>query len=198
MCSVGRATARRIKDMKAERDRQIAEMWLACYTEEEIAESVGVTRQTVNSMMAEPQKTATWQKLAIFSEYRDPDWRPPLYDVWKVQHKSRHDHSDCDHKANGRAYSSASEMSSTLTMRSPGSHSKKSQSRSRVSRSSRRAWLAAIALMLFLFMPVRSLSVRYDKRSPVLTSYCAISTFRLNLIVIWFPFLCSVAILSIP
>lgn len=76
--------SRRIKDMKADRDRQIAEMWLACYTEKEIAEVVGVGERTVPNVI-ESAKDDTWQKLRTFSEYGDPNWKPPLYDVWKVQ-----------------------------------------------------------------------------------------------------------------
>ena len=67
-----------MKDMKAERDRQIAELWLACYTEEEIAEKVGVDQATVNRTMEEPCKADTWQKCMIFSAYSDPSWQPPL------------------------------------------------------------------------------------------------------------------------
>jgi len=80
--------SRKTKDMKAERNRQIAEMWLACYTEEEIAERVGVSIGTVFNVIEKSSEDATWQKLKIFSEYRDPDWKPPLYDVWKVQNTS--------------------------------------------------------------------------------------------------------------
>jgi len=79
--------SRRIKDMKAERERQIAEMWLACYTEEEIAEAVGTSVQPVKDV-AKSDNSDIWQKNLIFSEYRDADWKPPLYDVWKVQSKS--------------------------------------------------------------------------------------------------------------
>jgi DNA modification methylase len=84
--TVQRWLSRKDKDLKADRDREIAEMWLACYTEEEIAERVGLTQQAISAM--ELQKSAIWQKFVIFSEYRDPDWKPPLYDVWKVQNSS--------------------------------------------------------------------------------------------------------------
>lgn len=86
--TVRRWLSRRIKDMKDERDRQIADMWLACYTEEEIAEAVGMPQQTVNDHTRELPKDDIWQKSVVFSEYRDPAWHPPLYDVWKVQDKS--------------------------------------------------------------------------------------------------------------
>ena len=54
-------------------------MWLACYTEEEIAEAVGLTQQAVSAM--EPQKSDIWQKFVIFSNYREPGWQPPIHDV---------------------------------------------------------------------------------------------------------------------
>ena len=64
------------KDLKEERDRKIAEMWLACYTEEEIAEAVGCSVQPVKDVIGEPDKSAAFQKYLILSEYREPDWSP--------------------------------------------------------------------------------------------------------------------------
>ena len=51
------------------RGNRIAEMWLACYTEQEIAEAVGLTQQAVSAM--EPQKSDIWQKFVIFSNYKE-------------------------------------------------------------------------------------------------------------------------------
>ena len=85
--TVRRWVSRRIKDMKAERDRRIADMWLACYTEEEIAAAAGISERTVPNAI-ESAKQDTWQKLRIFSDYQEPEWKPPIYDVWKVQDKS--------------------------------------------------------------------------------------------------------------
>lgn len=76
------------KDMKDERDRRIAQMWLACYTEEEIAAAVGCSLGTVSSMLEEPSELAGLQKMKVLSEYREPEWSPPIYDVWKQQDKS--------------------------------------------------------------------------------------------------------------
>jgi len=78
--------ARKAKDLKAEREEMMAAMWLACYTEEEIAAEAGLTQQAVS--VQELQKSARWQKFVIFSEYQEPEWEPPLFDVWKVQNKS--------------------------------------------------------------------------------------------------------------
>lgn len=46
-------------------------MYLACYTEEEIAEAVDVTQKTVNNQLQELEKSAEMQKFLIFSKYED-------------------------------------------------------------------------------------------------------------------------------
>jgi len=87
--TVQRWLSRKKKDLKTERDRQIAEMWLACDTHEEIAARVSLSEEAIRQFVAEKsQLLDIWRKLGIFSEYRDSDWQPPLYDVWKVQNKS--------------------------------------------------------------------------------------------------------------
>jgi DNA modification methylase len=86
--TIKRYLARTKRDNKKARDRKIAEMWLACHTEEETAKAVSVDQKTVNNLMAELGKVDTWQKFLIFSEYQDPDWSPPIYNVWKQQNKS--------------------------------------------------------------------------------------------------------------
>ena len=62
-----------MKDMKAERDRQIAELWLACYTEEEIAEKVGVSQPSIHATVAELSESDIWQKNLIFAQEVQPD-----------------------------------------------------------------------------------------------------------------------------
>lgn len=86
--TVKRWLSRRDKDLKDERNRKIAEMWLACYTEEEIAKEVHLSQPAIHAAAEELSEDDTWQKLIIFSDYRDPKWKPPLYDVWKAQKKS--------------------------------------------------------------------------------------------------------------
>ena len=86
--TIARWTSRRDKDLKDERNKKIADMWLACYTEVEIAEAVGVAQQTVNDQVKELPKHVIWQKSVILSQYQEPDWTPPLYNVWKQQDKS--------------------------------------------------------------------------------------------------------------
>lgn len=86
--TVRRWLSRRIKDMKAERDKQIAEMWLALYTEPEIADAVGIGQSTVNDFVKKLPESDIWQKSVILSDYREPSWMPPIYNVWKQQCKS--------------------------------------------------------------------------------------------------------------
>jgi len=77
------------KDAKADRDRRIFEKWLACWTREEIGGSEDVGKGTVSeiwSVFADLQKlTKSDQTLATYSE---PDWKPPIYNIWKQQTKT--------------------------------------------------------------------------------------------------------------
>ncbi len=86
--TIARWTSRRDKDLKDERNKKIAELWLACYTEEEIAEAVGFAQQTINDQVKELPENDIWQKSVVLSQYQEPGWTPPLYNVWKQQDKT--------------------------------------------------------------------------------------------------------------
>lgn len=43
--------SRTVKDNKEKRDRKIFDLWLACWTQEEIAEAVGVEKQRVGEVI---------------------------------------------------------------------------------------------------------------------------------------------------
>lgn len=86
--TIDRWTARRDKDLRVERDRRIAEMWLACYSQEEIAEAVGVSQPLVTELMRKPSETDIWQKLMVLANYQEPEWTAPLYNIWKRQEKT--------------------------------------------------------------------------------------------------------------
>src|SRR5712691_7283172 len=67
------------------RDKRIFDLWLACWTDQEIAESVGITHQAVNLVL---QETADLPKLAKSDQAASShatDFDPPLYNVWKQQ-----------------------------------------------------------------------------------------------------------------
>lgn len=86
--TVQRWLADKKKDLKAERDRQIAEMWLACYTLEEIEKAHNLGDGTLKGQ--DWCESDIWRKNTIFSMYQEPDWQPPLYDVWVFQKKTNH------------------------------------------------------------------------------------------------------------
>ena len=72
-------------------------LWLACHTEDEIAEAVGIPEGTVKG--TKWLELDIWQKSTILSQYQEPDWTPPLYNVWKQQDKS----NDVAHFGNSEA-----------------------------------------------------------------------------------------------
>jgi hypothetical protein len=70
------------------RDRRIFAMWLACHTQEEIAEACGVTHPTaikvtddfVNSVL----ENQTYKAAASHAT----DFDPPFYNIWMQQEKT--------------------------------------------------------------------------------------------------------------
>lgn len=77
------------RQLNEERDRLVAEMYLACFTDEEIASAVEMTRRWVT------EKTATYGKngsASIFAVSRpfekDADFEPPYYNVWTFAKKT--------------------------------------------------------------------------------------------------------------
>lgn len=73
------------KDSKEARDKRIFELWLACWTQEEIAEAVGVPRTTVEEVLTKSAELPESSKPAAFHHI---DFDPPLYNVWKQQEKT--------------------------------------------------------------------------------------------------------------
>ena len=73
------------KDGKEARDKRIFDLWLACYTQEEIAEQVGITSQGVGLVLKE---TAELPEVSKPYALHQVDFDPPLYNVWKQQEKT--------------------------------------------------------------------------------------------------------------
>uniref|UniRef100_A0A6H1Z970 Putative methyltransferase n=1 Tax=viral metagenome TaxID=1070528 RepID=A0A6H1Z970_9ZZZZ len=83
--------SRTVKDNKAKRDAKIREMWLACYTQEEVAEAVGCTQPTVKGIIDDFIKLVSENqnyKDAISAAHAT-NFDPPIYNVWKQQEKSK-------------------------------------------------------------------------------------------------------------
>ena len=71
------------KRIREERKEKIFNMWLACHTQEDIAEAVGVDRVTITEQLEELSDLEKFPKATKLSaSYDDADWTPQLYDVW--------------------------------------------------------------------------------------------------------------------
>jgi ParB-like chromosome segregation protein Spo0J len=73
------------KDAKEKRNERIFELWMACHTQEEIAEEVNVTQSEVAKSIPNGE-SAEWNKNA--SALHQTDFDPPIYNVWKQQTKT--------------------------------------------------------------------------------------------------------------
>jgi hypothetical protein len=96
------------KDNKEKRDAAVFSLWLACHTEEQIAEAVGMPRDTVHSVLLKYGDFRFSTKPGELSEIKDEaerwseiekrnraaaehksDFEPPIYNIWKQQEKTR-------------------------------------------------------------------------------------------------------------
>lgn len=81
--SVSRESA---ADTKEARDKRIFDLWLACWTQEEIAEQVGCSVQPVKEVISDysAELPENLKPHALHQVAFDP----PLYNVWKQQEKT--------------------------------------------------------------------------------------------------------------
>lgn len=76
------------KDTKEARNRRIFELWLACWTQQEIADEVGVPKGTVDALCLEMAKSPNLSKSDRAAAEHATDFDPPLYNIWKQRSKS--------------------------------------------------------------------------------------------------------------
>jgi hypothetical protein len=74
------------KDDREKRDKRIFEMWLACYTGVEIAETVDCDEKTVTNVVS--RISADLQDFQKTCAEHLADFDPPIYNIWKQQNKS--------------------------------------------------------------------------------------------------------------
>lgn len=77
------------KKLAEQRDRLIFNMWMSCYTQEEIQESSGIPRKTISDKVqtfGENGSTSVFAKSLSFE--RDNDFVPPLYNIWTFAKKT--------------------------------------------------------------------------------------------------------------
>ena len=76
------------KRLREKRNQRILDLHLECYTQQEIADRLGISQQSVASSI----KSFT-EKGSASDFDRDPDFKPKLYDVWnfgKLSNKVKH------------------------------------------------------------------------------------------------------------
>jgi transposase len=95
------------KDNKEKRDAEVARLWLACFTEHEIATAVGMPRSTIEEVLTRirtygfPSKVGECEEIEpeaarleeLARRHRAAaehatDFEPPIYNIWKQQAKS--------------------------------------------------------------------------------------------------------------
>lgn len=78
------------KDSKEARNRRIFELWLAGWTQQEIADEVGMKRETLATepSFVEIGNLANLNKPDQSSATHATDYQPPIYNIWKQQTKT--------------------------------------------------------------------------------------------------------------
>ena len=74
------------KQLREERKEKIFTMYMACHTQQEIADSVGLPQRTVADSLADLPNLD--KSLKISADFSDPDFETPLYNVWAFAKKS--------------------------------------------------------------------------------------------------------------
>ena len=77
------------KDAKEARDKRIFDLWLGCYTQEEIAKGEGVDKATISRFIDESCILAKMPERNKPAVEHLTDFEPPIYNVWKQQKKKK-------------------------------------------------------------------------------------------------------------
>jgi transcriptional regulator with XRE-family HTH domain len=86
--SVRKWTSRDDKDYKRELESKAFSMWLACHTQEEIADATGWSRPTVTSFVENENAFLSDKTVAAKANHADEAFQIPIYNIWKQQAKS--------------------------------------------------------------------------------------------------------------
>jgi len=76
------------EEEEKERDRRIFELWMACATQQEIADKVGIPQQTVADKLSVLPEQFPGTKSVKLSDFSEDEWKAPIYNVWTFAKKS--------------------------------------------------------------------------------------------------------------
>jgi hypothetical protein len=85
---VGEWLSRTVKENKEKRNKKIFDLWLACYTQEEIAAEVGCSRDVAQAESEKFVETVLQNQIHKPVAAHSIDFEIPLYNVWKQQEKT--------------------------------------------------------------------------------------------------------------
>ncbi len=72
------------KQVRAERKQKVFDSWLACYSQDEIADSSSIAKATVNQIIEECSVLEDLPKSnKVLAEFSDPDFTAPYCNVWR-------------------------------------------------------------------------------------------------------------------
>lgn len=81
--------SRTVKEQKDRRNKIIFDMWLSCYSQQEIADAVGLTQPQTKAVcdgfIDSVLKNQTYKSLA---NHADESFQVPIYNIWKQQEKT--------------------------------------------------------------------------------------------------------------
>lgn len=87
--TVSQWLSRTIKEEKEKKKTKAFDLWLACHTQEEIAEAVESPRDTIQGWINGNEKSKSFvENLQAEESTKWSGFTPPLYNVWKQQNKS--------------------------------------------------------------------------------------------------------------
>ncbi len=76
------------KDTKEARNRKIFDLWLAGWTQQEIADAVGIKQDTIKDSLRDFGNIARFPKTKQNAANHETDFELPLYNIWKQQEKT--------------------------------------------------------------------------------------------------------------
>jgi DNA-binding CsgD family transcriptional regulator len=72
--------------LREERKQTIFDMWMACHTQQEIGDVVGLTKQQISELCPVLEELPKSDKVA--ARFQEPDFKPPIYNVWAFAKKT--------------------------------------------------------------------------------------------------------------
>lgn len=73
------------EEQERQKEQAIFDRWMACYTQQEIADATGVVQKTVSNKIEKFSNSVPGNQVAKFS---DSDWTPPIYNIWNFAKKT--------------------------------------------------------------------------------------------------------------